>query len=387
MRRTLGWILVSLLAIACSSEDGGGGNAGSNGTGSGGSSSGSGGSSTGSGGGSATGGSSSTGGAPGTGGNEGTGGDVSGSGGSTGTGGDNGGSDSGAAGAAGSVIMVPDGGTPSETICGDVNLAATRIIDVGKVVAICAGANIKAAATASLTVRGTLLIQGAQGNPVKLSSAGTGKWPGLIVETGGNVISTYAEIHGAAVGVTAKVNSSFWFDRLLIDTADALLDLSSSGSISHAVMHGAGKAQSDIPILISSASPKFTDVLIDNGPGKGGSPDTVIIKGAASAASFDHVEISSSHCTFHFNGGSGCSITNSYIHDAAYGLMVEASQNNKIEHNNFQNNTANLGECRSGGSVNATGNYFQGSAFDDSCQLTSSDDKDAPFTDVGPRGL
>ena len=263
------------------------------------------------------------------------------------------------------MIMVPEAGPPDETLCGDVNLAATKIVAAGKTVAICAGATVKAASNVSITVKGTLLLQGTAAMPVKLvgAASGAGSWTGIVIQNGGYVISTSTEIHDATIAVSTEVGSKYWFDHILVDNSSALLALKSSGSFSHATMHSLGGAQSEFPVYIASASPSFTDSLFDNG----GASDIITVAGTASAASFDYLEVAEAHCAFHFNAGTGCSITNSYIHDTSYGLMVKGSKASMIENNNFQNSDANLGDCGSSGTVVANGNYFQGSAFDESC--------------------
>jgi parallel beta-helix repeat protein len=221
--------------------------------------------------------------------------------------------------------------------------------------------------------------------PVKVAgvAAGSSAWAGLVLENGGSIVATWTEIRGANLAVSAKVGSKYSFDHLVVENSQAMFVLASTGTVSHATWTGLGPSQNVKPVLIHSASPKFTDSAFDNG--EKGSPDIVNVDGATSAASFDHLEVTGTHCAFHFDFGSGCSITNSYIHDNSYALMIQSSTNTKIEHNSFEGNSVNLGDC-SGGSVVATGNYFQGPVFNKSCgSQTSTDNKPAPLTDVGPR--
>jgi parallel beta-helix repeat protein len=95
--------------------------------------------------------------------------------------------------------------------------------------------------------------------------------------------------------------------------------------------------------------------------------DFITVNGATSAAVFDHLDITSCHCAFHFNQGNGITISNSNIHANAYGLMVEGSANNKITHNNFTANNPNIGDCGNGSSATVSDNYFQGPAFAANC--------------------
>jgi hypothetical protein len=92
----------------------------------------------------------------------------------------------------------------------------------------------------------------------------------------------------------------------------------------------------------------------------------VVVDGASSAPLFDHLEVADSHCGFHFNTGNGATISNSFVHHNAYGLMVIASLANHVNHNNFENNVVNIGSC-AGGTGELLDDYFAGPPFDRSC--------------------
>jgi hypothetical protein len=172
----------------------------------------------------------------------------------------------------------------------------------------------------------------------------------------------------------------------LIDNSSQNLLLAASGTISHGVLHGLAENQPGTMISVTNASPRITDTLVDRG--HYGVVDSIVVNGITSAPYFDHVEVSDTHCAFHINDSTGATISNSYVHHNAYGLMVGASTRAQILHNNFLDNTVNIGSCAgvaTSGSVND--NYFAGTVFDSSCiSLVSSGNAPAPYTtDVGPR--
>jgi Right handed beta helix region len=291
---------------------------------------------------------------------------------------------SGNAGAGGSSVPSP---TPDQTLCGAVPLAAPLTIAPGKTAAICAGSTVTAAAGAGILVQGTLLIQGTREKPVKLVGAvqTPGSWGGIVLSGAGSLRATFVEVHHAAFGLDARPGSTFEIDHILMDSSTQLLLLETNGTLSHGVLHGLSSDQSFSPVAVVDASPKLVDTVIDQGLFNGA--DMVIVTGAASAPVFDHVEVADSHCAFHFNEGIGVTISNSWIHHNAYGLMVGASTNGKILHNNFEDNAVHLGSCLAGVSAQVTDNYFAGPPLDGSCQnFTVTNSAASPhLTNVGPR--
>src|SRR5438309_1249891 len=58
----------------------------------------------------------------------------------------------------------PPGGAADETLCGEVPLAAAKVVPAGRTLAICAGSTLTAAGpTVGLTVQGKLVVQGEAG--------------------------------------------------------------------------------------------------------------------------------------------------------------------------------------------------------------------------------
>jgi parallel beta-helix repeat protein len=303
-----------------------------------------------------------------------------------------GGSSVGTGGAAGAGGTGIEAGVPAdETLCGDVQLTMAKDIPAGKITAVCAGATVTAAAGVTITVHGTLRVEGTAAMPVKFVGAVhptnyIGYWTGIVVAQGGSTSMTYAQILDAKMPLDAKAGSSFTIDHLLIDNSDSMLHLAAGGTIGHGVFHARGTHQIGDPIVIDSASPKLSDTLVDKGYVGN---DMIQVNGPTSAATFDHMEITQSHCAFHFNAGAGNTISNSNIHDNAYGMMVESSSGNKILHNNFIQPTAvNIGDCTTGASATVTDNFFSGAPFNASCstKLTSTGSPAMAYTTgVGPQ--
>lgn len=317
-----------------------------------------------------------------------------GKGGATSSAGAGGASPSGSAGtgggsATGGTTSTPDAAAAmsDDGLCGNVTLASSKTIAAGKTFTICAGSTMTLSGSdTAFTIQGTVSIEGTAAKPVKLVSAkgGTMDWAGLIVESGGKLSSTYLEVRNAAVGLTAKAGSSFTLDHLVVESSDALMTLSSNGSIAHAALHALGAAQSATPLAIANASPHFTNVVVDKAQYDG--IDMIVVDGDNAGPVFDHVEVADAHCAFHFNAGRGITITNSYVHHSSYGMMVNGALAGHVVHNNFEDDMVNIGSC-SGGSLEARDNYFAGVAFDDTCaqlSVTGTAPPKAYTTDVGP---
>lgn len=367
------WIAASFVLVACGSSSGSGTDTPS-GANTGGSTPGSGGSSV------STGGAASTGGAPGSGGaSSNTGGASPGVGGApvtTGSGGGPAASDSLPA------TIAADG-----TFCApNLTMGATTTIAAGATATFCAGTTITVAAGASLTVQGTLNVQGTVDKPVRFVGATpqSTAWVGLLLPANGNVVASYLEIHDARVALDARARSNFTIDHILIEDSAQMLNLQSDGTISHGAMHGLGSAQAGSPVLVNSASPHIVDTVINQG--LYGGVDLIVIVGANAAPVFDHTEIADSHCGLHISQGAAVTVSNSVVHHNAYAMMLGALTAGVITHNNFQDDSVNLGSC--GGTVAAvSANYFAGQPFDSSCQsLAATGSAPAAYTsDVGPR--
>jgi hypothetical protein len=275
-----------------------------------------------------------------------------------------------------------------DTLCGNVTLSATQTVAAGQTLTICAGSTITAATDVSLTVNGTLQIQGTAASPVKLVGAtdSAGAWTGLVLNAGAQVTATYVEIHDAFTAIAARPGSMYSFDHLLVDTSSMILVLASDGSIAHATLHGLGDNQSYSPVQINNASPQITNTSVTQG--LYGGVDMVVINGSASAPLFDHVEVADSHCAFHVNESTGATISNSFVHHNAYGMMTGLTQSGHFNHSNWEDNFVNIGTCAGGISDEVAGNYFGGAPFDSSCDsLTATGTVTAPYATsvVGPQ--
>jgi hypothetical protein len=281
------------------------------------------------------------------------------------------GGSAGSGGAAGSLgaagAGVGDGGamTPAdETLCGDVQLAMNKTIAASKITEVCAGATVTAAAGVSITIQGTLRVVGTMAMPAKFQGAQHGSmgWAGIVIAGGGSLQMTYGEIHDAVMPITAQPKSDFNVDHLLIDNSRDMLALDSDGTINHGVFHGLANAQTTDPINVGDKAPTASPSILNTTIDKGGGKDYITVSGAQSKAVFDHLDLTGAHCAFHFNSGSGITISNSNIHTNAYGLMVEGSVNTKITHNNFTANKPAIGDC-GGGSAMVTDNYIDANAL------------------------
>lgn len=290
---------------------------------------------------------------------------------------------------AGGAATTGAGGAGGDTLCGNVTLSATQTVAAGQTLTICAGTTITAASDVSLTVNGTLQIQGTAASPVKLVGVtdSDGAWTGLVLNAGGQVTATYVEIHDAFTAIAARPGSMYTFDHLVIDTSSMILVLASNGTIAHATLHGLGDSQSYSPVQINNASPQITNTSVTQG--LYGGVDLVVINGSASAPLFDHVEVADSHCAFHVNESTGATISNSFIHHNAYGMMTGLTQSGHFNHNNWEDNSVHIGTCAGGISDEVAGNYFAGDPFGDgSCDsLTATATVTTPYATsvVGPQ--
>jgi hypothetical protein len=270
-----------------------------------------------------------------------------------------------------------DSPPPDVTWCGNQTFTTTTTIESGKTVAICAGAVLTFGPSVSLVVLGTLLAQGTANMPVRLigQQGDAGAWGGVTAYAGGAVVLSNTEIHDATMAFSTAVSATYWLDHVVLGNSRQLLHLMSSGTIEHATMHALGEVQSTIgdAIVIDDSSPRIADSTVDNGST---GADLVQVNGTGSAPTFERMDVSHSHCGFHFNTSTNATIKDSAVHDCTYGLMVVYGMKSLLTGNNFERNTYALGLCL-GGTATFRGNYVDATFADGTCSAMLND---APAT-------
>ena len=117
-----------------------------------------------------------------------------------------------------------------------------------------AGTVVKVTSGASITVKGTLLVQGTAAAPVQIRSAAdperAGAWGGLVVARGGTLTAKNLEIHDASRAFTAQGGAAYDVDGLVVDTSLSVLALAADGTIAHAKLHSQGDSQAALPIIV-----------------------------------------------------------------------------------------------------------------------------------------
>lgn len=254
----------------------------------------------------------------------------------------------------------------SQTLSGTVSMTGDVIIPSGVTLTVDAGTVISVLGNYALSVKGGLEVKGSAASLVQFVGPAGKQWGGIAVSGTGHANLSYAQISGAMQGFATSAGTSYALDHVLIKDSQAGLVLASTGTVQKTVLAGMGASQYMPSISIQDSSPTFTDVQVTNGAGNPGL-DSIIVSGNSSPQ-FDHMEVTGFHCAYHFNGGSNIAITNSYVHDNYYGVMVFGVTPFTFSGSNLLNNqTANIGDC---GTTNVTsqGNFFNGAAaFDNSC--------------------
>lgn len=257
--------------------------------------------------------------------------------------------------------------TADQTLSGAVAMTGDVIVPAGITLTVSAGTVISVQGNFALSVKGDLEVQGSAASGVQFVGPAGKQWGGIAVSGTGQANLSYAQISGAMQGFATAAGTKYSLDHVLIKDTQAALVLASTGTVKKTVLMGLGASQYMPSISIQDSSPTFTDVQVTNGAGNPGL-DSIIVNGNASPQ-FDHLEVTGFHCAFHFNSGVNIAITNSYVHDNYYGVMVYSATPFTFSNSNLINNqTANIGDC-STTSVTSQGNFFGGAAaFDKSCE-------------------
>ena len=267
---------------------------------------------------------------------------------------------------------------------GDVRLTAGVVVAGGVTLTLLPGTLVTVVKGAGLEIEGTLVAQGTEAAPVRFEGTGgtAGDWTGIVIKPGGNVLSSYAVVHDAALALDARVGSDFTLDHLRVENCTLVASLRSSGTLSYGTFLGIGADQVDGPVLVQDASPVITDSRFDQA---NLGVDMITVLGATSAPRLSYVDITGAHCAVHANEGTGMVIDHSNLYDVQYAIMVIASQGMKVTHSNLAKNANNIGLCV-GGTVQADGTFFDGAPFDASCAGQGNTGPAAVAnTDVGPR--
>jgi hypothetical protein len=300
-------------------------------------------------------------------------------------------------------------GTPPEVVAfkyenQDVSADSDLVVPAGSTGRFGPGATFTATADIKILVQGKLVIEGSDAAPVHFAGGGTASsWYGILVESGGKLELSHAEIREARYGIHAKPGSEFSVDYADIGGGFKAAIVEADGTFDHSHFAGAPPTSisfaADVTIddpngtmTILGASPKVTNSQFD-----GASAVTDMVRiGGESKPTFDHVLLQNAHCGLHDFGAVNNSpvVTNSIFRGLAYGAM--AFQTKPIFENNvFENNQNDVGFCLGAAADNAPvldGNYYaSGSALiDPGCfQIGTADSSpaSAPIEGAGPVGL
>ncbi|MBK7538707.1 MAG: hypothetical protein IPI49_25740 [Myxococcales bacterium] len=229
------------------------------------------------------------------------------------------------------------------------------------------------------------------GNEVSGSITQSGTWSGTIVVKGPTTIETGATITVAAGTTIDFIGSNSLTIKGTLDiqgTAAAKVNLkpqtgtffggiSNSGTLkmAYALQRGGG-------IYGQSGSITITDSQLSGVQG-----DLIVLGGGSFNASYSQFGIptDTTHCELHFNGGSPISITKSNIVGAPYGFMEYGGAGTYTDNNWFGNDKH---IDRSGATGTFTNNWFEGGT----AKLSGFAPADLPtsaaarLTGTGPRG-
>lgn len=229
--------------------------------------------------------------------------------------------------------------TSATTWSGTVNVDKRTVVDPGVTLTIAAGTVVRLAPTASITVKGTVLVQGVKGSEVQLSPATAGQFHGGVsVDAGGELRMAYANQTGGGIYVTGgKLTAT--------DTR------------------------------MSQASGDF--LVVNAG--------TVDV--SYSAIGLEPGNKDTTHCDMHF-GGSGTTIkvTHSNISTSPYGLMLYGGNNVDLTYNNWFSNEKQI-DTTAGVSGDISFGWFDKGAptAGAGAVLTYNSPAAARLTDAGPR--
>ncbi len=275
-------------------------------------------------------------------------------------------------------------GDVTDPLCGTYHVTGSITVPAGETVTVCAGSVLRFESGASMTVAGTLALEGTSAARIRLMSDDT--WAGLVVD--GSVDATFVDLLDATSGVRGNDGSSIAFEDASIVAASpsaTTIRLANGGRFDRSQLIGGGT------IYVTGGIWEMTDSVVDQ-MHPPTTPDCT--DWAGGGAVFDHVRITGCHCPIHFNStDETVTLTNSIFDGATNPIMI-ANTVATITHNHFIGTgtlVLDIGR-RDDPQVDAdvSDNYWDGGepniGTTTRSQFTGTDDFSmTPFTDVGPR--
>jgi len=204
--------------------------------------------------------------------------------------------------------------TADETWTGTKTIDAAIVIDPGVTVTAAAGTAITFKATGSLAVAGTLDVQGAKGNTVKLAPD-TGVANFTAIEVTGTLKMAYADMTGGWISMEAASNTTI-----------------TDSTFSHA------------------------------------SHDLIVMNGGMLSFKYSMVGViapatDTTHCDLHFGGTAPkIVVSHSNLNTSAYGVMFYAGMDADFTYDNWMNNDINVDPTPGQVTGDFSNSYFMGAA-------------------------
>src|SRR6266545_2087886 len=268
-----------------------------------------------------------------------------GNGGGTGGGGNGGGGGGGNGGGGGGEVI--DGAeftgdvTQSGTFGGTIHVTgqATILEDVD--IAIAPGSQIIAADGASLSVRGSLLVDGTADQTVSMLPAeGAAAWKGIVAEAGGSVTIRYATGTLVATLLTCKADAATCaLERIDFEHVGNIINaLATATLVESRVVDMANGAvyvrdAGDLTIRDTELMQSNGDIVVAGG-------GRLLVEYSNIGGTVDTYE----HCNLHIGKADAATIRYSNIVTGTYGMMIGSVDGAVVNYNNFQGNNVDINQ-------------------------------------------
>ena len=274
-------------------------------------------------------------------------------------------------------------GSVSGVLQGTIRLTGPIVVPAGQTLTLTAGTEVQAATPdLSLTVEGTLLLEGTRENRITFPST---SWQGIVVKSSGRLIATNVDFSGKTC-ITGNPESQIELDNARLAACGTPLILANGATVSNTTILGPASS-----MRITGGVLRMTDTLVDYQTG-GRGPDCLKLYGGG--AVLRHVRLTGCHCPLHVGSAeSTVDITNSILDYAAFPAMVARMQG-KFAQNHLLPNAANflqhILDIGGGSQIDLADNYWGGDfplivSFDQTQFRGVNDYRTEPIVGVGPR--
>jgi len=267
------------------------------------------------------------------------------------------------------------------TWSGTVRLTGDADIVVGADITVAAGTVFQSADGATLTVHGSLLVNGTTAKPVRMEPVtGATSWGGVVVESGGVATIHHVTGNSAATFLTCKAGAlASTIDSATLSNLGQALDVSSQVTVEKCSINN---LTTNAIVVGTDGDVTITDSVIYGAPG-----DLVIVNGGALNVSYTDIgsNAATQHGDIFVSSSTGLSVTYSNLAYATDAVSIGNTNGALFQYNNFVNNDVDVLDLGSNSGISMSDDYWDSGTPSLGAAFSITTPSPSPIATAGPR--